>query len=877
MLMLSPFSLTTKLMAIVAAIGAGYALLIVLFLFTLNNIKLSQDILFDQDLPRIRDNAKLGRELVHIVSDTNHVITAFYKKDDLLRRQSGIISTKTSSLISGSSDVRLKEILQQFAEEVDLVFKQCREINELHADIESMTGEFRAYAGSMGQFIDSQMVKRSLGGEKLDDLQMLREMIPGILATVVDIDNIFNALGIEYFKASTIEADHPIFNLADDLWWRTHHIGDTEPSVRDTTRQFMGKIEDYTQTILVFNVNARGLNQRLIEMNARMDDLLNYLEESDLLLNKEGVEMKREVTDAFLFYRNFMLAFSIALVLFVIFLAVHFVMSNIKKPMALINDGIESISQGDLNTTINLNRNDEWATIESALNRMVSELKSLYDRIERSRDSLEKDVKERTRDLEITNEDLELAKEASEAANQAKSMFLSNMSHELRTPLSAILGFSQMMGRDLTIGEDQRENISIINRSGKHLLNLINDILDIAKIEAGRETLDTRTIDLSAFLSEISELFYSRITDKGLFFTVDKSDDLPRYIKSDEGKLRQVLINLLGNALKFTETGGVTLRVQSGALAENVQTLHIEVEDTGIGIDSDQLENIFDPFIQAGHSQTGTKGTGLGLAICKSFVELLGGEISVESKPGEGSLFRVGLAVTLAECAEVSGIEVIGPAVIGLEPGQSAWRILVVEDDAENRLLLNSLLLQVGFDTRQAENGEEAVVLFKQWQPHFIWMDMRMPVMDGYAATKKIREIPGGKEVKIVAVTAHAFTEHDEEILAAGCDGLVRKPYLVHEIFDTIAQHLGVEYLLGETAEAPAPEETTPITAEMLSELPAEIIEELREAALALNREAISATLERIEPQSPNIASGLRSLLGGIQIGRIRDLLDAVQ
>jgi signal transduction histidine kinase/CheY-like chemotaxis protein len=608
-----------------------------------------------------------------------------------------------------------------------------------------------------------------------------------------------------------------------------------------------------------------------------MDDLLNYLEESDLLLNKEGVEMKREVTDAFLFYRNFMLAFSIALVLFVIFLAVHFVMSNIKKPMALINDGIESISEGDLNTTINLNRNDEWATIESALNRMVSELKSLYDRIERSRDSLEKDVKERTRDLEITNEDLELAKEASEAANQAKSMFLSNMSHELRTPLNAILGFSQMMGRDLTIGEDQRERISIINRSGKHLLSLINDVLDIAKIESGRETLDTKSFELSVLLSEISELFYSRITDKGLFFTVEKNDDLPRYIKSDEGKLRQVLINLLGNALKFTETGGVTLRVRSGALAENIQTLHIEVEDTGVGIDSDQLENIFDPFIQAGHVQTGIKGTGLGLAISKSFVELLGGEISVESKPGEGSLFRVDLAVALAESAEVSGIEVVRPAVIGLEPGQSAWRILVVEDDAENRLLLNSLLLQVGFDTRQAENGEEAVFLFKQWQPHFIWMDMRMPVMDGYAATKKIRELPGGKEVKIVAVTAHAFTENDEEILATGCDGLVRKPYLEHEIFDTMAQHLGVEYLLGETAEAPAPEETMPITAEMLSELPAEILEELRQAALTLNREAISATLKRIEPQSPNIASGLRSLLGSFQIGRIRDLLGAVQ
>ena len=474
-------------------------------------------------------------------------------------------------------------------------------------------------------------------------------------------------------------------------------------------------------------------------------------------------------------------------------------------------------------------------------------------------------------------ENLRRAKEAAEAANQAKSMFLSNMSHELRTPLNAILGFSQMMGRDLTIGEEQREKISIINRSGKHLLSLINDILDIAKIESGRETLDTKSFDLSAFLNEISELYYSRITNKGLFFAVEENDDLPRYIKSDERKLRQVLINLLDNALKFTETGGVTLRVRSCAFAENNQTLLIEVEDTGVGIDSDQLENIFDPFIQAGHVQTDIKGTGLGLAISKSFVELLGGEISVESKPGVGSLFRVGLAVAPAESPETSRIEVVGPAAIGLEPGQPAWRILVVDDDAENRLLLNSLLLQVGFDTRQAKNGEEAVVLFKQWQPHFIWMDMRMPVMDGYAATRKIREMTGGKEVKIVAVTAQAFTVNDEEILATGCDGLVRKPYLEQEIFDTMAQHLGVKYLLGETAEVQAPEKTMPITADMLSELPADTLEELRQAALAANREAISAVLERIEPQSPNIASGLRSLLDGFQIGRIRDLLDAVQ
>jgi len=875
---LSPNSITTKLMAIVVVIAAGYALLIGLFLFTLNHIKLTGDTALDRNVVRLTENAKLGRELVYILSDTNHVTTSFYKNDDLLKKQSKIIISRTNSLIPGSHDVQLTKILEEFEEKVHLVFEKCFAINNLHSEIESMTGEFKTYAGSIEQIIDSQMVKRTLRGEKLSDLRMLRQMIPGILVTVGDIDNTFNILGIEYFKTSTIETDHPIFNLADDLWWRTYHIGDAEPSVRDTTRQFMEKINDFKQTILVFNMDAKDLHKSLIEMNIKKDDLLKYLEESDLLLKKESVGMKRKMTDAFLLYRNFMLIFSIALVLIIIFMAVFFIMSNIKKPMALINEGLESIGKGDLDTTIKLNRKDEWAVIETALNRMVSELKSLYDRIERSRDNLEVEVTERTRNLENTNKELELAKEASEAANQAKSMFLSNMSHELRTPLNAILGFTQLMGRDSTIGKEQQEKISIISRSGNHLLSLINDILDIAKIETGRETLSIKSFDLSAFLIEISELFRSRIIEKDLSFTVEKNDDIPRYIKSDEAKLRQVLINLLGNALKYTETGGVTLRVRSGALAENIQTLHFEVVDTGIGIDPDHLEVIFDPFVQAGHVRSDLKGTGLGLSICKSYMELLGGEISVESKPGKGSLFRVDFEVALAETEEASGIEKAGPAVLGLEPGQSAWRILVVEDSAENRLLLNSLLLQVGFDTRQAENGEEAVTLFKQWQPHFIWMDMRMPVMDGYQATAKIRSLPGGDTVKIVAITASAFKEQRQSILEAGCDEVVYKPFQAHEIFETIREQLGVHYIYEEEIDKPpsSAEKVIDIALakEMAASLPEQLHNELEQTAIALDMEKTYEVLERIAEMQPKLADMLRMRVEEMDFSAIRRVLN---
>jgi len=252
---------------------------------------------------------------------------------------------------------------------------------------------------------------------------------------------------------------------------------------------------------------------------------------------------------------------------------------------------------------------------------------------------------------------------------------------------------------------------------------------------------------------------------------------------------------------------------------------------------------------------------------------MMDSEITVKSEPGQGSLFTVNIPMLLADREAVMLGETVVPEVIGPQAGQKDWRIMVVDDNQENRLLLTTLLVQAGFMLQEAENGEEAVAKFQEWRPHFIWMDIRMPVMDGYVATRKIRELPGGGEVKIVAVTASVLEEDREPILASGCDDLVHKPFRDQEIFDVIARELGVEYVYRDRSEAPAKPEGSELSAEMLAELPPELLQELHETTLALDREATLTVIERIEERAPETAAGLSALVQSFQMGRIGDLL----
>lgn len=524
----------------------------------------------------------------------------------------------------------------------------------------------------------------------------------------------------------------------------------------------------------------------------------------------------------------------------------------------------------------------------------VHSIKHQNQRLEQQVAARTEELQKRTLELAQAKNTAEKAQYAAEAANRAKSTFLANMSHELRSPLNAILGFAQVMRRSTTLTGNDRDNLGIIMSSGEHLLSLINQVLDLSKIEAGHIALNPTNFDVYRLLDNVEDMLALKADDKRLQLIIERHPNVPRYIRTDKVKLRQVLLNLLNNAIKFTDEGGVTLRVgirnqgvglkiespPEQSLVPNSKPLisiTFEVEDTGFGIAPDEVDSLFEVFSQTESGRQAQEGTGLGLPISREFVQMMGGDIQVKSWVGQGTIFTFTIQAQPVAAADVGDAHATSKRrVVALKPNQPRYRILIVDDKWINRHLVIKLLEPLGFDLREAENGQEAIEVWKAFKPHLIWMDMRMPILNGYEATRRIKAADTTHSTKIIALTASSFEEERAVVLAAGCDDFVRKPFREAVIFEMMHKYIGVQYLYEDAIpqQAVKPKAGIGDVKAKINVLPSQLTARLKEGIELGDMEIIKAAIADIRGHSFALADELAQLADGFEYGAMLQLIE---
>lgn len=488
--------------------------------------------------------------------------------------------------------------------------------------------------------------------------------------------------------------------------------------------------------------------------------------------------------------------------------------------------------------------------------------------LQRHNANLEILVEERTRQLQE-------AIEAAEIANQAKGQFIANMSHEFRTPLHGIMGFSQLLLKDPRITSDQQASLNTIHRSSKHLLSLVNEVITLSKIEAGMLTYESKDVNLHDLCQGMKDLFSLQAVFKDIKLQINLDSDIPPYVRTDAKKLRQILINLLGNALKFTKQGSVDCQVQWWPASPETSSpqLRFTIQDTGPGIPSHLLPLLFNSFAQDPLTRDKFGGIGLGLTLCQRFVQLMKGDISVESVEDRGTTVSFYIPVELGEPILESSVS--QKTAVGLAENQIPYRILVVEDYPDNREILVMMLEAVGFEVKEAENGQQAVEINQTWHPHLIWMDLQLPLLNGLEATQLIKAQDSDPPV-IIALTAQALESDEVKALKVGCDDYLSKPYQAAQVFDIMAKHLDITYRYDTPCPSRPSAYPISLTTAQLGHMPNSWVQLLHNAAIKLDEDMLDQLMKDIPHNQPSLKSSLEYLMTTYQFDVIMETALAV-